>query len=173
MADMNDLATFMDRLNSASENYIGRFASDVAAAAALAIVTNLSEVTPVDVGEAVSNWQVALDAPIEEPRTAFSPSPKGKRVKGRWTHSVPTEATRSANAPSVLDAAQDVLSHKQPGQPIFISNNAEYIQELDNGSSDQQPLGFVERAILIGQAVVTSANVNRQNYAFSGHELLL
>lgn len=157
MADLNDLATFMDRLNAASSNYIGRFASDVAVQAALAVIEDLTLTTPVDTGTAVSNWQVTLESPSEAVLPAFAPSPKGHKVKGVWVHKIDPLVTLGNNAPSVIEAAKLQLQSKQPGQPIYITNNLEYIQELNQGSSDQSPAGFVERAEIIAEQIAANA----------------
>jgi hypothetical protein len=156
---MADLETFMNRLNAVSSNYIGRLASDVAVQAALVVMADLSERTPADVGTALSNWQVTLDTPASEIIPAYAPSPKGKVIKRVWTHAVDPLATIAANAPSVMDNARSVLSHKQPGQPIFITNNMPYIQLLNSGSSEQAPAGFVDRAELLAAEVVRNVSV--------------
>jgi hypothetical protein len=157
MADLNDLATFMYRgmpKLGASENYNNRFASDIVAEIAQAVIEDFVTSTPTDTGLAVSNWQVTKDGPAVDVRPAFAPSPKGRRVKGVWVHAVDPEITRAANAPSVLLAASVVLQQNAPGETIYITNNTEYITELDSGSSLQSPGNFVERAQIIANGIV-------------------
>lgn len=150
MADMLDLAKFMDKLLPP----IATLASNAAAASAIAIINDLVQVTPADTGSAVSNWQVTLDAPAPSILPPFIPSPKGRMIKGVWVHLVAPDITARANASFVLDAAYVALRSKAPGQIIFITNNLEYIQKLNQGSSLQSPAGFVDRALIISSRVV-------------------
>lgn len=131
-------------------------ASDMAKAAAMTIIQDLALHTPVDVGTAVSNWQMSLDSPIETVIPAFSPSPRGKTIKGKWTNTVSPEITREGNVSVLISDATELLSTKKPGQDIYITNNLPYIEILDQGSSDQAPAGFVDRAQVLAQSVVDS-----------------
>lgn len=151
MADLGDLAKFMDSLvaNSAQAQLANLYAMAVADA----IVIDLAYSTPADVGEAISNWQVTLDGEATTILPAYFPSPKGRTRKGVWAHTVDPVQTAQFNAPATIDAARAVLRTKAPGQIIFITNNLDYIRLLDQGSSDQAPAGFVERARIIGEQV--------------------
>lgn len=140
MANMGDLANFLDGIAEP----LARIASQKAKEAAVFALTKLLESTPVDTGAALSNWKVSLDAPDFEAIPAYLPSPKGKVIRGVWLHLVDPFITRSNNAPPTMDVAKAVLLGKQPGQAIFITNNVEYIQELNHGSSLQAPIGFVD-----------------------------
>lgn len=149
MADLNDLANFCK--DYVKRNQAAYLASAIAKQAAYAIIEDLTMHTPVDVGDALSNWQIGLDSPASTVLPAYAPSPKGRSIKGVWTHRVPPAATALANASKVLTVARALLASKNPGQEIFISNNADYITELNNGSSQQEPALFVERAELVWQ----------------------
>ena len=148
MADMGDLANYMNTF--AQHNPALAVANIVACRIAAAIVENLALNTPADVGDAVSNWQVTLDVPAPAVVPAFAPSPKGSVKHGVWTHKVPPSVTIVNNAPSVLASAKTVLTGKQPGQTIYITNNVEYIKELDAGSSTQAAAGLAARAQIAG-----------------------
>lgn len=147
--DLNALAVFCN--NYVTKNPAAQLANAIVKNVVLVIVEELSIHTPVDVGDALSGWQVSLDSPATTSRPAFVPSPKGRMVRGVWTHRVPPLSTGLANAPKVLDAARQVLTVRQQGQQVFVTNNADYITQLNNGSSQQEPAAFVERAELAGE----------------------
>lgn len=104
---------------------------------ALAIVSDLATVTPVDTSQALSNWQVSLNTPVGNIIDAYYTGSKG--------------STQELSAVDTIRKAREVLSHKKPGEDIHISNLLRYIAKLNEGSSKQEPAGFVERAVLIGR----------------------
>jgi hypothetical protein len=77
--------------------------SDLRKEVARTVNFDLLQVTPVDTGKAVSNWQVTLDAPAEGIRPAYVPSPEGFMQNGTWTHSVDPELTRQANIAPAME----------------------------------------------------------------------
>lgn len=114
-----------------------REASDRAVRVANAIVEQLVMHTPVDTSAALSNWQVSLDVPASSRRFPFVP--------GRFGSSF------LASAAATIADARSTLLAKKPGQVIYISNLSDYIRDLDEGKSTQQPAGFVRRAELVGR----------------------
>lgn len=116
----------------------GKIGSDTARKVARAIAHDVIEHTPVDEGDTVSSWSVGIGAPPLANRRAFIPGKAGS------TAGANRQAARAA-ANAILDAP------KAPGVPIFISNGSEAIEFLNNGSSRQEPAGFIERAIVIGR----------------------
>jgi hypothetical protein len=157
MPNLVDLANDMDALVTK----LGLFANQASEDVASTILNDLVQVTPADTGEALSNWIVTLDAPalgglIFSP---FVPSPKGRMKSGVWVHAVDPSITARANIPQTLEAGMSVIQTKQPGQSIFITNNAPQIEILNQGSSKQAPAGFVERAIILGEQVVKNAKL--------------
>lgn len=157
MADLLSLANDMNALSAK----LGLFANQVVEDVASSILNDLTQVTPVDTGTAVSNWVVTLDAPALGGLVlmAHAPSPKGRVRKGVWVHTVPPSITAQANVPQTMQAGLAVIKTKQPGQTIFITNNSPYINMLNEGSSDQAPTGFVERAVILGQQVTRNAKL--------------
>jgi hypothetical protein len=153
MNTLLDLATRMEKLKAGLPTRASELAKQVAGA----IEKDLTEVTPADVGDAISNWQVSLNEPAVGTIGAFSPSPRGRMRDGKWTHAVDPAITRSNNAPAAQAAAQATIQSKQPGQPIFITNSLPYIKKLDSGSSDQAPAGFFDRAIIVGKVALDKA----------------
>lgn len=115
-------------------------ASKLAVEAAKAIVADLSEKTPVDTSNALSNWIVTLGQPSSNTIKPYFPGIYG--------------STKRSSAAQTRNEAEFVLGAKKPGQSIFITNNVDYIVGLNEGSSKQQPAGFVERAVMIGRAKI-------------------
>jgi hypothetical protein len=129
--------------------------------AASAILFDLTEGTPADVGEAISNWQVTQNVPAMSAIPAYAPSPKGRMRGGVWTHTVDPEITRAANAPIAFNEGKEIISSKPPGVPLFITNNTTQIVPLDQGSSKQAPQGFVSRAAIIGRIILDKISLLR------------
>jgi hypothetical protein len=110
-----------------------------------AIVNRLATSTPVDTGDAVSNWQVSLNGP---PTTRLPPYFPGN-----------AGSTRGENARAMLIAARAVIPNFYVGKGdiLYIGNTAPHIEKLNKGSSTQAPAGFVEAAILAGSQHVRSS----------------
>lgn len=82
-------------------------------------------------GRARANWLPSLETPSEE--VIEEPDPTG--------------------AGAINKMAQVTAAFKL-GQKIFISNNLEYIQALEDGHSSQAPNGFVSGSIQVGVKTV-------------------
>jgi hypothetical protein len=154
MAGLEALAARMNALQAS----IPLDASNAAVAAARAIIADLTQTSPAvtaaDTGTAISNWITTVGNPSEDRIDAYSPSPKGRFSGNAWTHKVDPDITRENNAPFVQEQAEAALVDKQPGQPIYITNNLPYIGQLNDGSSTQAPGGFVERATIVASAAI-------------------
>lgn len=97
-----------------------------------AILQAVVPATPVDTGRARSNWFVGVVNPIR--RTIDGYGKEGGNVAlGNGTSTINT-----------------VTGHED----IWLSNNLDYINALNDGSSRQAPAGFVEQAVQIGRAVM-------------------
>lgn len=86
------------------------------------VQAKLIEATPVDTSFARSNWTPSVGAPAE-----------GTVPIGR----------------NLVAAA---IKYRLEFGSAFLTNNAKYIQRLNNGSSTQAPSGFVEQSIARGIA---------------------
>lgn len=106
---------------------------------ALKIDSELVNSTPVDTGRARSNWLPAFDRPAEG---TVPPSTPGIAL-----------ATVAAKVAS-FDLDKNTSIH--------LTNNLPYIKRLDEGSSQQQPAGFVRRAITAGINGVKSVKLLRK-----------
>jgi len=82
--------------------------------------------TPVDTGQARSNWIATLGTPT--------------------SRTIPTYGAGSAVSQAVA-AARVVTSRFRNGGTFYLQNNLDYIEDLNRGKSRQQPAGYIERAI--------------------------
>jgi len=133
---MGTLLDLAHRLEGVAERQAKR-SSEIAVDTAKAVLQQILISTPVDVSTAMSNWQVSIGKPTRLFRPAYNPGAKG--------------STRGASLSDAMAAGMSALKGKSPGEPIYISNNAPYITELNRGSSRQAPAGFVEQAVLVGR----------------------
>lgn len=136
-----DLAKRMERL----PGQIEQAASNVAVSVVKAIDRDVVPHTPVDTTEALSNWQAGINEPVYLPLPAIFPGKGG--------------STAPQSQGAAISHVDRVLQLKEPGEPVFLSNLARHIKLLNNGSSSQEPKGFVERATLIGRLVARRAKL--------------
>ncbi len=135
------LANSLERKATAIEEAASQTAVDTA----LTIVGDLAYKTPVDTSQALSNWQVTLDAPANGKIGPHFPGVQG--------------SSQRSSAAETISRAKAVLANKKPGQVIFITNNLPYIKRLNDGYSAQAPAGFVERAALLGRKMVAKFKI--------------
>lgn len=128
-----DLAKRMDSL----PDKIEKAASNVAVEVVKAIDRDVVPHTPVDTSEALSNWQASINRPASFDLPAIFPGQHG--------------STAPASQEAAISHVDRALAAKKPGEPVYLSNLARHIVPLNNGTSSQEPKGFVERAVLIGR----------------------
>ena len=118
---------------------------------ALAIDQTLVIATPVDTGRARSNWVVEVGTqPTRDTREPYSPGDRGN--------------TGAANAAAAIAQGQQaVMSYNREDEYIFITNNLNYIKDLNEGKSPQAPPGFVQTAIARGVSVARGYNILRSS----------
>lgn len=133
MADLNDLAK---RLNKYADK-LEAAPSKVAAEVSLVLIKELVERTPVDTSKAISNWILSIGEPVLIEQDAFFPGIRG--------------STYTASSNEVVAFARTQVSKKRPGQSVFVSNAADYIAYLENGSSSQAPTGFTKQSVSIAR----------------------
>lgn len=113
---------------------------------ALAVDSTVVLGTPVDTGRARSNWQVELNGPADGVIEAY--------VAGKGG------STAAENVTAALAQARQVIAQYSgdvPNASINITNNLDYIGDLNDGSSAQAPAGFVEKAIHVGVEAIRSS----------------
>lgn len=123
---------------------VRRGAMNVFGVAVVVTGDGLIEGTPVDEGTARSNWVGTLGVPNQTRIGAYAP---GTRL-GR---------TERANAAGAKDQIRGALSIRRPGQPFFITNVVDYIEDLAAGKSKQSAAGFDRRAVNAGVAAAEKA----------------
>lgn len=107
--------------------------NDLTKTVATSLIFKLIYITPVDTTEAMSNWQVGL---------MFSEV--NRLPPYFYGHDGITAGMSEAAAFAV---AKGVISQRKVYAPIYISNNAPHIEELENGKSQQQAAGFIARTV--------------------------
>ncbi len=100
---------------------------------ALDVTANLVETTPVDIGWARVNWVPAIGSPLIVDLPGAARTPEG----------VASAIIEQASAVAALATG----GYRLKQGSVFVSNNVSYITKLNEGSSQQQPAAFVQRAI--------------------------
>lgn len=119
----------MERMSDRIEAGLNRVVKEVA----VKLVSDLIATTPVDTSKAISNWRASQTFPLTDEIDAHVPGHFG--------------STRGMSSAKALADAKSNIARKEPGSTLYISNSAEYITELNNGSSQQAPAGFVQGAV--------------------------
>lgn len=132
----------LEKLCTVLPGRINDAASAMAVSATLEMARDVIDHTPVDITTAVSNWQVSLN---EKPGFGFDAIYPGSHG-----------STAGESREAAYTHAQRVLAAKKPGEVIYLSNLAPYIEDLNNGTSKQEPAGMVERAIRVGERFAAS-----------------
>jgi hypothetical protein len=113
--------------------------------AALAVDQTVVMATPVDTGRARSNWIVTIDQPAQGEVPSYNPGSHG--------------STGGAVAQQAIDQGKNVISTFKNQKQICITNNLDYIEELNNGSSRQAPASFVEQAVAAGVQAIAHDDI--------------
>lgn len=112
----------------------------------ITVVSSVALSTPVDTGRARANWRTKIGSPISDTRGAVAPGKKG--------------STGSQNVGAVVKEAQDEMNnYRKGGQDVWVSNNLPYIQSLNDGSSEQAPAGFVQKASMAAQRAISKSRL--------------
>lgn len=112
---------------------------------ALSVDQTVVMATPVDTGRARANWIVALDSPATGVIPPYDPGKGG--------------STAGTNSQQAIDQGKSTIAGYNGGVTINITNNLDYIGDLNNGTSAQAPSGFVEDAVQAGVAQIQGANI--------------
>lgn len=108
-----------------------------------AMLREMVSVTPVDTSEAISGWQVGAGV---KPVAILPPHFAGRRG-----------STRGASSDKSIDEGLSELTLAQPGKPVYLSNTARHIGDLDRGTSVQFAGGFVPRALIVFRLAAKAA----------------
>jgi len=99
--------------------------SDIQKKLVLEALKRIVERTPVDTGRARGNWQVTIGTPANGKLDALD-----------------------KDGQATIEKGIAVLSGLPPYQIVFLSNNLEYIEILEEGNSQQAPNGMVRLTVL-------------------------
>lgn len=141
----NDLASFDARMK-ARANRIDKAVNDLVKKTALIADQAVVLATPVDTGRARSNWITTVNAPNSGTIDPYVPGDK-------------LGIGETANAQAAMNQARTVIQTRTQGQSIHITNNLDYIGELNSGTSKQAPENFVGIAILAAVEAIRSTKV--------------
>ena len=89
--------------------------------------------TPVDTSQALSNWRVNVNFKISGTLPAYFSGVDG--------------STKGLSTSTALGAAKTQIARKKYGMALSISNNLDYIVELNQGKSQQAYAGYVDRIV--------------------------
>ena len=137
MKDLNYLAKKMQQYARNVEPAVNEVKKKVANV----VLRKVAENTLVDTGQAISSWQVGLDAPVAGIRDAYVSGDFGS------TYFSNVEAT-------VRRGTNIIATSRRADERIYINNNLNYINALDKGKSSQAPEGFVAISISEGLAAL-------------------
>lgn len=119
---------------------IPEFASSMAKQVARKFLEDVVTLTPVDTSKALSNWIVTLGRPAESEIDAYYEGELG--------------STYLASGRKAIQNGHIALLKKKPKQSIFITNNVDYIESLNNGSSPQTAGAFVEGSLMAARLTI-------------------
>src|SRR5215217_6794824 len=121
---MANLLALAKRMETAAAE-VNEFGNKLKVEAATEMLEYLTEQTPVDTSEAISNWQIGIGRPV---MSEIEPYAKGK--KG---------STKSVSRAAAIHVGKEKLLGAKPGVAVYLSNLAGHIGFLNRGSSKQHP----------------------------------
>lgn len=113
-------------------NQLERFTERLIVKITLDVTANLIEVTPVNTGWARANWVASIGRAVVEDLSTIEPS---------------SQAAGGASQRQSASLASVASAYRLQAGAVFVSNNVPYISDLNDGTSQQQPAGFVQRAV--------------------------
>ena len=148
---MASLIQFSRRMNKRATGLPGAI-SRLKRKVAIAVDREAIFSTPVDTGNARSNWIITIGTPTSKERKPFFP---GARLG----------LNENANGQAALNAGLAALAKPVgPGVEIYIQNNVPYIETLNSGSSAQAPAQFVQIALMNGLQVVKQSLILNERF---------
>ena len=104
------------------------------------IFDSVIEGTPVDTSQAISNWTTSLSSPF---KGVVNPHFLGKKGSSR-AESISTGKKNS----------ERTLKLRKGNQDVYITNNLDYIIDLENGKSKKQGKHFIKKAVMLGRSKI-------------------
>lgn len=144
---MGDLASLAKSMRSRAKA-LPELANGSAIAAVTAGLREMVDVTPVDTSEAESNWRVGVGS---APAGQLPPYARGRRG-----------STKAISGAEVFAQGTQELQTKKPGVPVWLSNTARHIVDLDRGTSTQFAGGFIPCALIVMRAAIQATKLFRE-----------
>lgn len=119
-------------LMDASKN-IKNDVSDISKKVTVYATQRLVYETPVDTSQALSNWRVNVNYKISGTLPPYFAGEQG--------------STYNQSASTALGAAKQQIARKKYGMTLIISNNTDYIDELNQGKSPQADVYYVYKIV--------------------------
>lgn len=139
-----DFAAFSKLMKQRAANLPAQVHRVVQDTASVYLIT-VADLTPVDTGAAISNWQIGIN---NSPSSVLRP-----HVPGNF------RSTALENLNATIRIGTAIIASSKPGDTIRIVNNLHYIVDLDQGSSRQAPSGMTSGAELVAMRIPNSAKV--------------
>jgi len=120
--------------------------------------------TPIDTGQAKSNWQASINRPRTRTRKAYAAGTYG--------------STTDANVSAAVNQIGEVCMRRSNNRPIYLTNNLHYIGLLDSSydtyKSKQNPVSgqynqaFVHRGIQAGLETARNLRIIKKALSSAG-----
>lgn len=112
---------------------------------AIEILSVAASNTPVDTTKAISNWQIGV----------------GSAPSGVVPPHVPGSAgsTKGQSLAITVDKGKAKLVNRKVGSDIHVTNNADHIDGLNDGTISKQPGQFVQKAELAGTIKIANTKL--------------
>ncbi len=137
MADFEiDLSGFKRQLGKFAKEELSRKLMEVQKKIVLMALRRVVEMTPVDTGRARGGWLVSINAPSPEKVEDFK---RAQFAAGEETE----HPTLNELGQEVVTKGLAILKTLKPFQVVWITNNVDYIEFLEEGHSKQAPAGMV------------------------------
>lgn len=113
-----------------------------------------------DVSDAVQVHLIHA-TPVSDPSTGHS-----GRARNNWIASINNPSTAvtyngpfEASGEQRISTNRTIIENNSRGRPVYITNNLNYIQALNDGYSAQAPAGFIQQGMLVGIQAVKGAKL--------------
>jgi hypothetical protein len=117
---------------------------------------DLVDGTPVDTGEARSNWRVSIGG---QKRNIIPPHYPGEKLGLQEKRNARETISEGIKEINTLRVGQFKRGTGQAGSSVKITNNVPYIDDLRRGTSKQQPNDWVERAFSEARNIIVQAKL--------------
>lgn len=126
---LNNLAQFNKEIDDFAQRLVPEEVVKLQKKVVLEALKKIVKKTPVDTGRARGNWQTSIGSPINSEIDRKEPKENDSAVE-------------DGTADTIL-AGLSAITDLPPYSIVWISNNVNYIEFLEGGSSKQAPAGMV------------------------------